>query len=281
MEAEEAMKIFISADMDGCAGVAVPRQCDMDNPDYELARRLMTDEVNAAISGAFDAGATEVLVNDSHSQQINLLPDRMDKRAELILGRPKRGGMFAGIDADYAGAMCIGYHAGASRHGVLAHTVDGAVYAAIRVNGIDCAEATLYGGYAGSMGVPVILLAGDDQLKEQCEPQFPGVRCVVVKKALGNRAARSLAPEVACSRIRAAAEDAVRNRASIKPLVIPGPYRVEMDLMGPVLADVVMNIPMAERVRPCTVALPADTMAGVIGWVGVVNAMSATLKYKD
>jgi len=272
------MKIFISADMDGCAGVAVPRQCDMDNPDYELARRLMTDETNAAIAGAFDAGATEVLVNDSHSQQINLLPNLMDLRAELILGRPKRGGMFAGLEADYAGVMCIGYHSGASQHGVLAHTVDGAVYAAIRVNGIDCAEATLYGGYAGSLGVPVILLAGDDQLKRQCEPQFPGVRCVVVKHALGNRAARSLAPEVACARIRAAAADAVRNRASIKPLVIPGPYRLEIDLMGVVLADVVMNIPMAERVGPRTVALPADTMAGVIGWVGVVNAMSATLK---
>ncbi len=272
------MKIFITADMDGCAGVATPRQCDMDNPEYELARRLMTLEVNAAIAGAFDAGATEVLVNDSHSTQINLLPDRMDKRAELILGRPKRGGMFAGLEADYAGVMCIGYHAGASQHGVLAHTVDGAVYAAIRVNGIDCAEATLYGGYAGSLGVPVILLAGDDQLKFQCEPQFPGARCVVVKKALGNRAAQSLAPEVACARIRAAAADAVRNRAAIKPLVIPGPYRVEMDLMGVVLADVVMNIPVAERLGPRTVALPAETMAGVIGWVGAVNAMSATLK---
>jgi D-amino peptidase len=272
------MKIFISADMDGCAGVAVPRQCDMDNPDYELARRLMTAEVNAAIAGAFDAGATAVLVNDSHSQQINLLPNLMDPRAELILGRPKRGGMFAGLEADYAGVMCIGYHSGASRHGVLAHTIDGAVYAAIRVNGIDCAEATLYGGYAGSLGVPVLLLAGDDQLKLQCEPQFPGVRCVVVKQALGNRAARSLSPEVACSRIRAAAADAVRNRASIKPLVIAGPYRVELDLMNVAMADVVMNIPMAERVGPRTVALPADSMAGVIGWAGVVYAMSATLK---
>ena len=275
------MKIFISADMDGCAGVAVPRQCDMDNVDYELARRLMTDETNAAISGAFDAGATEVLVNDSHSMQINLLPDRMDKRAELILGRPKRGGMFAGLEADYAGVMCIGYHAGASQNGVLAHTVDGAVYAAIRVNGIDCAEATVYGGYAGSLGVPLILLAGDDQLKKQCEPQFPGARFVVVKHALGNRASRSVAPELACERIRAAAADAVRNRASIKPFVIEGPYRVEMDLMSVVLADVVMIVPVAERVGPRTVALPAETMAGVIGWVGAVNAMSATLKLKD
>jgi D-amino peptidase len=264
--------------MDGVAGVAVPRQCDMDNPDYELARRLMTDEVNAAIAGACDAGATEVLVNDSHSAQINLLPDRMDKRAELILGRPKRGGMFAGLEADYAGVMCIGYHAGASQNGVLAHTIDGAIYAAIRVNGVDCAEATLYGAYAGSLGVPVVLLAGDDQLQQQCEPQFPGVRCAVVKHALGNRAARSLAPEAACARIRAAAEDAVRNRASIRPLVIKGPYRVEFDLMNVAMADVVMNIPMAERLGPRSVALPADTMAGVIGWAGVVNAMSAGLR---
>ncbi len=272
------MKIFISADMDGVAGVAVPRQCDMDNPDYERARVLMTNEVNAAIAGAFDAGATTVVVNDSHSQQINLLPDLMDPRAELILGRPKRAGMFAGLEADHAGAICIGYHAGASRHGVLAHTVDGAVYAAIRVNGIDCAEATLYGGYAGSLGVPVLLLAGDDQLQEQCEPQFPGVRCVVVKRAMGNRAARSLAPERACARIRAAAEDAVRNRASIKPLVIPRPYRLELDLMNVAMADLVMNIPVAERLGPRSVALPADSMAGVIGWVAAVNAMSAALR---
>lgn len=272
------MKIFISADMDGVAGVAVPRQCDMDNPDYERARVLMTDEVNAAIAGAFDAGASAVLVNDSHSQQINLLPDRMDPRAELILGRPKRAGMFAGLEAGYAGVMCIGYHAGASRHGVLAHTIDGAVYAAIRINGIDCAEATLYGGYAGSLGVPVLLLAGDDQLQEQCEPQFPGVRCVVVKRAMGNRAARSLSPEVACARIRAAAEEAVRNRASIKPLVIAGPYQLELDLMNVAMADLAMNIPVAERLGPRSVALPADTMAGVIGWVAAVNAMSAALR---
>ena len=272
------MKIFISADMDGVAGVATPRQCDMDNVDYELARRLMTDEVNAAIAGAFDAGANEVLVNDSHSQQINLLPDRMDRRAELILGRPKRGGMFAGLEADHAGVMCIGYHAGASRNGVLAHTIDGAIYAAIRVNGIDCAEATLYGAYAGSLGVPVVLLAGDDQLQEQCEPQFPGVRCAVVKRAMGNRAARSLAPEAACARIRAAAEDAVRNRASIRPLVIEGPYRVEFDLMNVAMADVVMNVPVAERLGPRSIALPAESMAGVIGWAAAVNAMSAGLK---
>jgi D-amino peptidase len=272
------MKIFISADMDGVAGVAVPRQCDMDNPDYERARKLMTDEVNAAVAGAFDGGATEVLVNDSHAQQINLLPDLMDPRAELILGRPKRAGMFCGLEADHAGAMCIGFHAGAGKPGVLAHTTDGAVYATIRVNGIDCAEATLYGAYAGSLGVPVLLLAGDDELKRQCEPQFPGTRCVVVKRALGNRAARSVSPAKACALIRAAAEDAVRERSSIRPLVIPGPYRLELDLQGVVMADVVMNIPMAERTGPRTVVLPADSMAGVIGWMAAVNAMCAALR---
>jgi D-amino peptidase len=272
------MKIFISADIEGVAGVVTTQQGQPGNLEYERARRLMTQEVNAAIAGAFDGGATEVVVNDSHGPMINLLPEDLDPRADLILGRPKRAGMFCGLDETYAGAMGVGYHAGASQYGTLAHTVDGAVYAALRVNGIDCAEATLYGGYAGSMGVPVILLAGDDRLKEQCEPQFPGVRCVVVKRAMGNRAARSLAPEVACAHIRAAAEDAVRNRASIKPLVIQGPCRLELDLMNVAQADVVMNIPVAERLGPKTVMLPAKDMAGVIGWVAAVNAMSAALR---
>jgi len=268
------MKIFISADMDGCAGVAVPRQCDMDNPDYELARRLITDEVNAAIAGAFDAGATEVLVNDSHGPMINPVPELLDPRAELILGRPKPGGMFAGLDASYAGAFCTGYHSGAGRHGILSHTVSGFAFAGIRVNGIDCAEATMYGAYGGSLGVPILLLTGDDQLEKQCAPHFPAARFVVVKHALSTRAARALSPEVARTRIRAAAEQAVRGRAACRPFVIPAPYRLELDMNSVMLADFASIIPSAERLAPRTVAFNADTMTAVIGWVAAVAVMA-------
>jgi len=272
------MKIFISADIEGVAGVVVPQHGQPGNPEYERARRLMTQEVNAAIAGAFEGGATEVLVNDSHGPMVNLLPEELDPRAELILGRPKPGGMFAGLVKDHAGALCTGYHSGAGRHGVLAHTVNGFAFAAIRVNGIDCAEATLYGAYAGSLGVPVLMLSGDDQLHTQCHQLFPEAKFAVVKHALGNRAARSLSPEAARARIRAAATDAVRGRAACRPYVIAAPHRLELDLTSVVLADHAATIPVSERVGPRTVAFHADSMAAVISWIAVVGTMSSVLR---
>jgi D-amino peptidase len=148
------MRIFISADIEGVAGVVSPLHGQPGNGEYERARRLMTEEVSAAVAGAFDGGATEVVVNDSHGPMINLLPELLDPRAELILGRPKPMNMFASLDGGFAGVFCTGYHSGAGRHGVLSHTINGFAFAAIRLNGIDCAEATLYGAYAGSLGVP-------------------------------------------------------------------------------------------------------------------------------
>ncbi len=267
------MKIFISADIEGVAGVVVPQQGNPGNPEYERARRLMTEETSAAVAGAFDGGATEVLVNDSHGPQTNLIPELLDPRAELILGRPKPGGMFAGCEPGHVGAFCTGYHSGAGRHGILSHTVSGFAFAAIRVNGVDCAEAILYGAYAGSMGVPILLLTGDDQLEKQCAPIFPGAHFVVVKHALTTRAARALSPEVARARSRAAAEQAVRNRAA-RPYVIPGPYRLELDMNSVMLADFANLIPSAHRVSTRTVAFDADTMTAVIGWVATVAVMA-------
>jgi D-amino peptidase len=272
------MRIFISADMDGVAGVATPRQCDMDNPDYELARRLMTDEVNAAIAGAFDGGATEVLVNDSHGPQMNLLPEQLDARAEVILGRPKPGGMCAGLDATFDAVFFTGYHAGAGQHGVLSHTINGFAFASIRVNGIDCAEATLYGAYAGSLGVPVVLLTGDQELMAQCGPLFPGAEHAVVKHAIGQRAARSLSPEHACRTIRHAAAVALRKLEVCRPYVIPGPYRLEVDLTSVALADLAAIIPTSERLAPRTIAFDAASMTDVLGWINTLSALSAMLR---
>ncbi|MCW3473565.1 M55 family metallopeptidase [Limobrevibacterium gyesilva] len=272
------MKIFISADIEGVAGVVTPQHGQPGNAEYERARRLMTEEVNAAIAGAFDGGASAVLVNDSHGPMVNLLPDALDPRAELILGRPKPTSMFAGLDGDFAAAFCTGYHSGAGQHGVLSHTINGFAFAAIRVNGIDCAEATLYGAYAGSLGVPVALLTGDDRLQAQCAPLFPGVRTAVVKHALGQRAARALSPQSACALIRATAEHAVRNLADCRPFVIPGPHRLEIDLNSVALADLAETIPVATRIAPRSVAFAADTMRAVIGWINTISAMSATLR---
>jgi D-amino peptidase len=272
------MKIFISADIEGVAGVVNPQHGQPGNVEYERARRLMTEEVNAAIAGAFDGGATGVLVNDSHGPMINLLPDVLDERAELIIGRPKPMSMCAGLDGGFDGVFFTGYHSGAGQHGVLSHTVNGFAFAAIRINGIDCAEATMYGAYAGSLGLPVLLLTGDDRLQAQCAPLFRGARCAVVKQALGHRAARALSPGNARALIRREAEQAVRGIAGCKPYAIPGPYRLEVDFNTVALADLAMSIPVATRTTPRGVALPAESMGAVVGWVAALSALSAMLR---
>jgi D-amino peptidase len=272
------MRIFISADIEGVAGVVSPLHGQPGNGEYERARRLMTEEVSAAVAGAFDGGATEVVVNDSHGPMINLLPELLDPRAELILGRPKPMNMFASLDGGFAGVFCTGYHSGAGRHGVLSHTINGFAFAAIRLNGIDCAEATLYGAYAGSLGVPVVLLTGDDQLRAQCMPHFPAAEIVVVKQALGQRAARALSPETARTRIRASAEQAMRRIGEARPFLVAPPYRLEIDLNSVALADLAATIPVAERLDSRTVGFDAGSAAAAIGWVNTISAMSSALR---
>lgn len=272
------MKVFISVDIEGVAGVVIPAQGEPGNPEYERARRLMTQEANAAIAGAFDGGATVVVVNDSHGPMTNIIAEDLDPRAELILGKPKFGNMCAGLEAGFDAAFFVGYHSGAGRHGVLSHTVNGYAFAGFTVNGQDCAEATLYGAYAGSLGVPVALLTGDDQLMIQCGDLFPGSRQVTVKHALGHRAARALSPERARTAIRAGAAAALHGLSACRPFVIAGPYRLELSLTTVAIADQAALIPVAERVGPRLVAFAAESMAGVVGWVNTVSALSAALR---
>jgi D-amino peptidase len=272
------MKVFISADIEGVAGVVHPAQGQPGNGEYERARRLMTDEVSAAVAGAFDAGATSVLVNDSHGPQTNLLADLLDPRAELLLGRPKQGGMCAGLDASFDAVFFTGYHSGAGRHGVLSHTINGFAFAAIRLNGTDCAEATLYGAYAGSHGVPVALLTGDDQLMAQCAGGFAGAQTVVVKHAIGHRAARSLSPQRACAAIRDGAAAALRHLDGCRPVAMAGSYRLELDLNTVGIADLASIIPVAERVGPRTVAFAVAGIGDVLGWINTVSVLAVSLR---
>ena len=272
------MKIFISADIEGVAGVVSPSQAQPGNNEYERARRLMTDEVSAAVAGAFDAGATSVLVNDGHGPQTNLLPDLLDPRAELLLGRPKHGGMCAGLDASCDAVFFTGYHSGAGQHGVLSHTINGFAFAAIRLNGTDCAEATLYGAYAASHGVPIALLTGDDQLMAQSAAAFPGAHTVVVKHAIGHRAARALSPQRACAAIRDGAAAALRNLETCRPAPIAVAYRLELDLTTVGIADLAAIIPVAERVGPRTVGFAATNISDVLGWINTVSVLAVSLR---
>jgi D-amino peptidase len=272
------MKIFISADIEGVAGVVLPAHGEPGNLEYEQARRLMTEETNAAIAGAFDGGAAEVLVNDSHGPMINLIPDLLDPRAELIRGNIKPGGMFAGLDDSYAGAMCVGYHAAAADNGVLAHTTNGFAFTGVRLNGMAASEAMFYGAYAGAMGVPVIFLSGDDVTERSCGGLFPGAEFVRVKTALGQRAARALSPHEARNRIRAGAERATRAAGSIKPYRVVEPCDVAFDLTSVTLADIVATIPSSIRYAPLTVGFKTETILDAIRWMRVCSMLSGHLR---
>jgi D-amino peptidase len=272
------LKIYISADIEGVAGVVNPQQGSMGNGEYERARRLMTEEVNAAIAGAFAGGASEVLVNDSHGDMRNLLPDHIDPRAELILGKPKPLNMFEGLTHQHAGVICLGYHARARSEGVLAHTTNGFAFGRIRLNERELGEAGLYAAYAGSLQVPIILLTGDDRLEVETRPLFPDAQYAVVKQALGQRAARSLAPERARALIRDKAETAVRGAPSMRPFAIDGPYRLEIELNTPALCDLAAIIPAASRIDAVTVAFEPESVEHAIRWVNTLSALSTVLR---
>lgn len=272
------MRVYICADIEGVAGVVTPQQCQAGNPEYERARVLMTEEVNAAIRGARDAGAEDVLVNDAHGPMTNLLPDRLDPMAVAIQGKPKRFGMFAGLTDEFDIVLCVGFHAPASDFGVLAHTTSSAAFRSVRIGEVALSEAALYGAYAGELGVAVGMISGDDVCAAHADAFFPFAERVVVKTALGNRSAASLHPETAREMIRAGAARALARKAELRPLVLPPSDTLTLDFVGAAQADLIETIPVARRLDATRVALPIASAADAVRWVNTASAMAASLR---
>ena len=179
------MKILISTDIEGVAGVFHAEQVRAGNGEYERARAWMTAEANAAVQGAIAGGAEEILVNDSHGGFRNLLPDGLDERARLVLGKPRYLGMMGGLEEACDAVFMIGYHSRSQGRGILAHTINSFAFARVVINGMELGEAGLYGALAGELGVPVILGTGDDVFIEETRDTFPGAEWVQTKVAHG------------------------------------------------------------------------------------------------
>ena len=247
-----SVKVFISADLEGISGVVAGLQTDDNEKEFERARRLMTGEVNAAISGAFGAGASEVLVNDSHGSMRNILIEDLDVRAELVTGSPKPFSMMEGLDESFAVALFVGYHAQAGAPlGTLNHTYSGRNVFQIKLNGQPVGEVGLNAALAGALGVPVGLVTGDQAVVEEAERLLAPPATVVVKRAVARGAARCLPPAVARQRIEAAAAEAVRRRG--QPWLLTPPITLELTCMRTDQADMAELIPGVERVDGRTV----------------------------
>jgi len=219
------LKIFISVDMEGITGVVNWEDVNRTGKDYDYFREIMTREANAAIEGAMEAGATEIFVRDAHGSARNLLPEMLNKNAQLI--RDWSGGfmsMMEGIDETFDAVIFIGYHAKAGTpNAILEHTMSSKNITDVSINNVSLPEAGINALIAGHYDIPVVFVAGEQALCDQAKNLLGNVNTVPVKKGLGN-AALNLHPEVSREKIREGVKDALRNLNKFKPYKLKPPY---------------------------------------------------------
>lgn len=255
------MKLYISGDMEGVAGVCAWEQVDArtPHPEYATYRRFYTQEICSAIEGARAAGAGDVLVNDSHGPMRNLLLDELPPGVRVISGNRKPFSMVQDSDGGFDGAFFVGYHGAAGdADAVLCHTYTPSVIYEVRLNGIRCSEATINAALLGYFGVPVLLASGDRTTVEGIQAQMPWVRGAIVKDSIGNFAANSLLPAAAQQLIRREAEAAVRDAAAARPYRIEPPITLEVQLATAAQAHLVGAIPGFERTGSRSVSFTHD-----------------------
>lgn len=260
------MRVYISVDMEGIAGIATLDQVIRGGHGYPAAQALMTAETNAAIAGAFEGGATEVVVNDSHGTMDNLILEQLDPRASLILGSPKTQCMAEGLSSDFDVALFVGYHAPAGAPGVLAHTFS-ANFTEVRLDGRLASETSVNALVAGAAQVPVGLVTGDDVICALAAASLPGVHTVEVKKAHGFTAAHSLPPSLARDAVLAGAKLAVQRAGDLAPIPVPEISQLEIDMPNPTGAEFAAMMPGVVRVGDRTVRAELadpDEVVGVI-----------------
>lgn len=257
--AQGGRKVYISVDMEGVSGISGDDQLSSGGAEYGRSRKLMAEDANAAIRGAIEAGATDVLVNDSHGGQRNILPEDLHPAARLISHSFKRYGMMEGLDETFDAVIFIGYHAKAETPGGLfAHTGTGVVRD-LQINGRSVGEGGMNTALARWYGVPVVLVTGDDVAVAQVREVATEARGVVVKRAINVRASELKPLVSARQEIQVAAREGVAG-ARKRPPERGGPYQVQMRFRNTLVPEVGEAFPALERPAPDTLAFSAETM---------------------
>ncbi len=245
---QRPLKVYISADMEGIAGVVSPDQLGPTGFEYSRFREFMTAEVLAAIEGAREAGATEILVSDSHGNGLNLLIERLPADVRVVRSWPRPLGMMEGIDSTFGAAIFIGYHAATTNPaGVRAHTLSSANYAGVALNGVQVPEAGLNAAIAGYFGVPVALISGDDVTVEEARRLIGNIEGVAVKRAISFHAASTLTPQAAQALIKERVKAALGRRESLRPYRVAAPVRLDLTFKNYRPAEVLAYLPIVQR----------------------------------
>jgi len=269
------MKVHITADMEGVAVLSHDEQADYKKDDYPRMREIMTGEVQAAIEGAKDAGAEEILVCDAHDTGRNLLVERLDPDVEVIEGTAYDLGMMSGISRDFDAAMQVGYHSMRHTHaGVLGHTYTYEI-AELRFNGTVVGESGLSAAIAGHFGVPLVFVSGDAHAVRQAKSLVKDIVGVPTKEGVGLYGVRTLTPEKARKRIRKGAKEAVAKAGKIKPFIVRKPVAMDVELERPLMAEYCSRVPGVKRKDAKTVSYKARDVLEAFEVFDVINKLAS------
>ncbi|MBT4318242.1 MAG: M55 family metallopeptidase [Candidatus Marinimicrobia bacterium] len=254
-------KIFISADLEGVVGAVTGEQLGPGGFEYNRFREFMTAEVNAAIEAAKSAGATEILVADSHGNGQNLLIEKLPKDVKLIRSWPRPLGMMEGIDSSFDGVIFTGYHASTdNKEGVRAHTFSSARLTSLKVNGEVMTEGSWNAAVAGEFGVPVIMISGDDAAVNEVKSVIGNAEGAIVKESISFHSAKSLHPEAAYDLIAEKTSYAVKNIKKYKPYKIKGPVTVSVSFKHYQPSQILSYLKMFKRTDSHTIEFKAKDM---------------------
>lgn len=257
------LKVFISVDMEGVSGLINWDETSQGGADYPLFRKLMTEEANAAISGALDAGATEIVVRDAHDSARNILPDLLRPEARLIREWNGPLSMMEGIDKTFDAVVFIGYHARAGTpDAVLKHTMSLSLFDVI-LNGVRMPEGGWNAAIAGYYDVPVVFLSGDSAIGKQIREILGPIETVAVKDGIG-KAASMIHPSKAQEMIQKGVASALRNLKAYKPYKPASPYKLEIVFNDENQALRASWIPGAVRTSERSVAFASTDFMDII-----------------
>jgi D-amino peptidase len=277
MGAQEGLKVYISADMEGVVGAVTSDQLGPSGFEYGYFRELMTAEVNAAIEAARAAGATEILVSDSHGNGENLLMDRLPRDIQLVRSWPRPLMMMQGIDPTFDAAIFIGYHAStANPSGVRAHTMSSANIAGLKLNGVDMPETGVNAAIAGDFGVPVVMISGDDAIVAEATALLGDIEAATVKWNYGFHSARTLMPEAALDVIREKVSMALARLDDFEPFRLEGPVTVDLTYKNYMPAELMAYLPNVERLDSHTIRFVGRDMTEVSKFLEFATSYSAS-----
>jgi D-amino peptidase len=273
---QQKLKVHISVDMEGVAGVVTSEQLGPTGFEYARFREFMTREALAAVNAAKAAGATEVIVADSHGNGQNLLIEQFPADVRVIRSWPRRLGMVAGVDDKVDAAMFIGYHAGTNNpSGVRAHTFSSANLTRVALNGTNVTEGAWNAAVAGHFGVPVIMMSGDDAAIEEVRKAVGGIEAAETKRTLGFHSALTLTPQASATLIGERVTAAMRRRSEFRPLKVQTPIVVDVSFKNYMAAEVLAYLPIFERIDSHSIRFRARDMveaSAIMSFIGEYRA---------